>query len=196
MQKRCRSAFSEDITMKKFQTILTVTGLAMAVSMLGVMRTDAAPFPVQKTIDVPSDVVQVRDGGRWRGYRGNYGRGYRYGGYRGYRYYGGGYRYGNYWAAPAGAFIAGALLGGAIANNGYYYGGGYYGNGYYGNGYYGGGYYPGGYYAGGVYQRRVYYPPRYSYRRGYADGYRAGYNDRVYGGGLSCTPRMADAGNC
>ncbi|WP_442579349.1 hypothetical protein ACSBOB_28290 [Mesorhizobium sp. ASY16-5R] len=176
--------------MKTFRMLLTATGLAMAVSVLGVTQANAAPFPIQKTIDVQSDVVQVRDGVRWRhnGYRGyrNYGRGYRYGGYRGYRYYGGGYRYGNYWAAPAGAFIAGALLGGAIANNGYYYGGGFYGS----------GYYPGDYYAGDVYQRRVYYPPRYSYRRGYADGYRAGYDDRVYGGGLSCTPRLADAGNC
>ncbi|MFI0843254.1 hypothetical protein [Mesorhizobium sp. IMUNJ 23232] len=186
--------------MKMFPRILTATGLAMAVSVAGLLQSHAAaPFPVEKTSNVQSNVVYVRDGVRWRngGYRGyrHYGRGYRYGGYRGYGgYYGPGYRYNNYWAAPAGAFIAGALIGGAIANGGYY-GGGYYGGSYYGDGYYGG-YYPSGYYAGDAYRRRVYYAPRPSYRRGYSDGYRAGYNDRIYGGGLSCTPRLADAGRC
>jgi hypothetical protein len=173
--------------MKISPRLLTVTGLAMAVSVLGSMQSHAAaPLPVAKTVDLQSNVVMVRDGfrryGGNRGYR-HRGGGYRYGGYRGYRHYGGGYN--NYWAAPAGAFIAGALLGGAIANGGYY-----------GGGYYGGGYYPSGNYAGDAYVGRVYSAPRPYYRQGYVDGYRAGYNGRPYGGQLFCTPRQADAGSC
>jgi hypothetical protein len=76
---------------------------------------------------------------------------------------------------PAGAFVAGALVGGAIASsNRRYY-----------DGYYGGNYY-----------RRVYYPPRgTAYRQGYRDGFRDGVSSRYYDD-ITCTPRLADAGQC
>lgn len=95
---------------------------------------------------------------------------------------------------PAGAFVAGALIGGAIANSNRYYGG-YYGGGYY-NSYYGGGYYPRAYYPDYYYQRRVYYPPRgTAYRQGYRDGFRDGVRSRYYDD-ITCTQRLADAGQC
>ena len=161
--------------MKKLSTVFTAATLAAVFSVTGVAQSSAAPIFVPKTITTQSDLIQVRDGYRWR-----HGR---YNGYRGYR----NFRYNN--GIPAGAFIAGALIGGAIANSGYY-GGGYYGSSYYGNGYY-----PDRYYAR-PYQERVYYPRRNAYRQGYVDGYRAGYNDGAYGGGISCTERLQTAGKC
>jgi hypothetical protein len=90
---------------------------------------------------------------------------------------------------PAGAFVAGALIGGAIANSNRYYGGGYY-NSYYGDGYYPR-YYRPRYYApaGG------YYPRGTAYGQGYRDGFRDGVNAR-YHNDITCTPRLADAGQC
>lgn len=96
---------------------------------------------------------------------------------------------------PAGAFVAGALIGGAIANNRYggYYGG-YYRPNYY-NSYYGGNYYPRTYYRDDYYAPRAYYRPQGSaYRQGYRDGFRDGVNARY--NGITCTPRLADAGKC
>ena len=156
--------------MKKLQTVLTAAALAAAYSATSVAQSSAAPIFVPKTVTAQSDLIQVRDGYRWR-----HGR---YNGYRGYR----NFRYNN--GFPAGALIAGALIGGAIANSGYY-GGGYYGNGYYSDRYY-----------ARPYQERVYYPRRNAYRQGYVDGYRAGYNDSAYGGGISCTERLQAAGQC
>lgn len=155
--------------MEKLQTVLSAAALAAAFSVTSVVQSDAAPIFVPKTVIAQSDLIQVRDGIRWRNGR--------YNGYRGYR----NYRYNN--GIPAGAFIAGALIGGAIANSGYY-GGSYYGNSYYSDRYY-----------GSPYQERVYYPRRNAYRQGYADGYRAGYNDGAYGG-ISCTERLQSAGKC
>ena len=190
MKQYC--VLSEDITMKELQIGLPAAALAVAFSITSVMQSNAAPIFVPKTVTAHSDLIKVRDGVRWRNGR--------YNGYRGYRSYRPGYRYNNGSWYPAGAFIAGALIGGAIANNGYYgngyYGNNYYGNGYYGNNYYGNRYYGNSYYPDGYYPQRVYYPPRGSYRQGYADGYRAGYNDGAFGGGIPCNPRMEDAGKC
>ena len=96
---------------------------------------------------------------------------------------------------PAGAFVAGALVGGAIASSNRRYYGGYYGGNYY-NSFYGGSYYPRAYYPDYYYQRRVYYPPRgTAYRQGYRDGFRDGVSSRYYDD-ITCTPRLADAGQC
>jgi len=162
--------------MKPIRGCITAALLAAAVPTAGVTSAGAAPLFMPKAATAQSDIVQVRDGVRWR-------RGW-HNGYRGYPNYRPGYRYNNGWWFPAGAFVAGALIGGAIANNN-----GYYGNGYYGNGY-GGGYYP-------RYYRpaEVYYPQGSSYRAGYRDGYRDGYYARPYRG-INCTSRLQDAGKC
>jgi hypothetical protein len=158
--------------MKTLQA-LTAVWLAAVVGSTAFVSANAAPSYVPQAIQnaQKSDVIQIRDGVRWRhGYR-NYRPGYRY-------------RYNNYnngWY-PAGAFVAGALIGGAIANS-YDY------DPYYGDRYYGG-------YREPYYQRRVYQAaPGSAYRQGYRDGYRAGRSDRYYGG-YPCSPRLADSGRC
>jgi len=165
--------------MKSTRESITVALLAAAVTTAGMASATAAPLFVPKAAEANSDIVQVRDGVRWR-------RGW-HNGYRGYPNYRPGYRYSNGWRLPAGAFVAGALVGGAIAN----------GSGYYGNGYYAGGYYPGGgtYYPRYYRPAEVYYPQGSSYRAGYRDGYRDGYNARRYNG-INCTSRLQDAGKC
>jgi hypothetical protein len=172
--------FSEEFAMSKLFTGFAAAALAVAFSVPGTVQPDqanAAPAFLPKTVNAQSDVIQVRDGW-YRGYRG----------YRGYRY---GYRNYNGWWYPAGAFVAGALIGGAIANSNSYYGDGYYGRRYYDDGYYPR-YYAPRYYA----PERVYYPPRgTAYRQGYRDGYRDGVNAR-YRNDITCTPRLADAGQC
>lgn len=150
---------------------LTVAWLTAVIGATSFASAGAAPAYVPQMMRVAgqSDVIQIRDGVRWRhGYRG-YGPGYRY-------------RYGNDWY-PAGAFVAGALIGGVIANSFDY--SPYYGDRYYDR-YYGEPYYP----------RRVYrVVPDSGYRQGYRDGYRAGRSDRYYGGYV-CSPRLADSGRC
>ena len=81
----------------KISTVLTATAVAAGFSMTGLTQVQTAPLPLLKAPSAQSDVIQIRDGGRWRG--GGY-RGYRgYGGYRGYRGYGG---YRGYFADPDG----------------------------------------------------------------------------------------------
>lgn len=158
---------------------ITAALLAAALSAAGMTPAASAPLFVPKAATAKSDIVQVRDGVRWR-------RGW-HNGYRGYPNYRPGYRYNNGWWFPAGAFVAGALIGGAIAN----------GNAYYGNGYYAGGYYPGGgtYYPRYYRPAEVYYPQGSSYRAGYRDGYRDGYHAGRHNG-INCTSRLQDAGKC
>lgn len=167
-----------------------VTGLAAAMftatfatpGIFYVSQADAAPIFLPKTATAQSDVIHIRD--RWHG------------GYRGYPYYRHGYHNNNGWWYPAGAFVAGALIGGAIANSNYYYGDGYYGRRYYDDSYYTPRYYAPRYYAPRYYApSRVYYPRGAAYRQGYRDGYRDGVNARYYGG-IACTARLADAGQC
>lgn len=157
--------------MKTLQA-LTAVWLAAVVGATPLVPATAAPAYVPQTIQNAhrSDVIQIRDGVRWRH------------GYHGYgNYYRPGYRYRNGWY-PAGAFVAGALIGGAIANS-YDY------DPYYGDRYYGG-------YQQRYYPRRVYeVAPGSAYRQGYRDGYRAGRSDRYYGG-YPCSPRLADSGRC
>jgi hypothetical protein len=158
--------FSEDIAMKTLHS-----GLAAAMLAAGFV----APFQVGQANAAPIFIPKTAtaqsdviqvDHRRWR--RGWY---------------------------PAGAFVAGALVGGAIASSNRYYGGGYYGGGYYNN-YYDNGYYPR-YYRPRYYApARVYYPPRgTAYRQGYRDGFRDGVSSRYYDD-ITCTPRLADAGQC
>lgn len=156
--------------MRKLQTTLTATALAAAMASAGTVSANAAPLFLPKAaIEIgQSDVIQVRDGVRWR-------RGW-YNGYRGYPRYRAGYRHYDGWWYPAGAFVAGALIAGAIANS---------------NSYYGGDYYPR-YYA----PDPVYYPPRSAYREGYRAGYRDGYYARRYQNDITCTSRLQDAGKC
>lgn len=159
--------------MRKLQTGLATAALAAAFVAPGTFQlgqANAAPIFIPQTATAQSDVIQVRDR-RWR--RGWY---------------------------PAGAFVAGALIGGAIANSNRYYGGYYGPSYYYGPRYYGGPRYVDGY-VDGYYPRyynapRAYYPPRTSYRAGYRDGYRDGYYARGYGNDITCTPRLADSGQC
>jgi len=157
--------------MKNTRKSMSAALLAAAVAITGMTPAVAAPLFLPKAATAQSDIVQVRDGVRWR-------RGW-HNGYRGYPNYRPGYRYNNGWWFPAGAFVAGALIGGAIANS----------NAYYGNGYYGGGYYP------RYYRPAEVYYPQDSYRAGYRQGYRDGYYARPYGG-INCTSRLQDAGKC
>ncbi len=172
--------------MRKLQTGLTAVTIAAAVAVSGIAPAGAAPtFLPQAAATAsagPADVIQVRDGIRWR-------KGW-YNGYRGYPNYRRGYREYNGWWFPAGAFVAGALIGGALSTP--YYGNGYYANSYYGNSYYGGGYYQPRYYA----PAQAYYPPGSSYRQGYRDGYRDGYTSRYYRNDITCTERLEAAGKC
>jgi hypothetical protein len=164
----------EDIPMQKLQIAISAT-LVAAFSAASPVEADAAPMILSKNFAVQTDVIQIRDGVRWR--NGSFGP------YRHYRP-----RYHNNDWYPAGALIAGAIIGGALANNSYY------GNGFYGSPYYGSRYSRNRYYDD--YPRRVYQSRRSSYGQGYSDGYRAGYNDGAYGGGNSCNQRSADAGRC
>jgi hypothetical protein len=177
---------SEDFAMNMLRTGLTTAAIAMAVGSAGVISANAAPLflPKAATATGQADVIQVRDGVRWRN------------GYRGYPRYRAGYRDYDGWWYPAGAFVAGALIGGAIANSNAYYGDRYYGSNYYSR-YYEPRYYEPRYYEPRYYEpERVYYPPRSSYRAGYRDGYRDGYYSRRYGNAITCTQRLDSAGKC
>lgn len=128
---------------------------------------NAAPVFLPKAQTAQSDVVQIRDGARWRR---NFRSGDAYGwhkGHRGYRHYRRGYREHNGVWFPGGAFIAGAIIGSAIANSNNYYGG--YDD--YEDRYYG----------------RRYYPGRYHGDRYYGE---------YYANGRPCSPRLDDAGKC
>ncbi len=112
--------------------------LLATLTFVGSQQTGAAPLVVPATASATSDVVQVRDGVRWRRNHWNHrgGRHWRgndfrrhgnyawYNGHRGYRHQRRGYRYYNGYWFPGGAFVAGAIIGGALAGDGYY-GGGY-----------------------------------------------------------------------
>jgi hypothetical protein len=102
--------------------------------------------------------------------------------------------YGGYYPGYYGGYYPG-YYGGYFPG---YYGGyfpGYYG-GYYPRRYYGG-YYPRRHY-GGYYPRRYYggYYPRRHYGGYYPRRHYGGYYPRAVGGGITCTPRLADAGRC
>ena len=128
-------------------SVLSRIGAAALLATLtfsGSQQLGAAPLVMPATPSATSDVVQVRDGVRWRrnhwnggnydrwsGRTGAAGNNFRrdgnyawYNGHRGYRNHRHGYRnYNGFWF-PAGAFVAGAIIGGALADDGYY-GGGY-----------------------------------------------------------------------
>ncbi|MCX7304778.1 MAG: hypothetical protein NTV73_10645 [Hyphomicrobiales bacterium] len=166
--------------MKSAWDNLTAACLVAALAAGATSPAISTPLFVPKAATAQSDIVQVRDGVRFR-------RGW-HNGYRGYPNYRPGYRYNNGWWFPAGAFVAGALIGGALAN----------GNAYYRGGYYAGGYYPGGntYYPRYYAPAQAYYPPGSSYRDGYRAGYRDGYSARRYGGDITCTARLHESGKC
>lgn len=119
----------------RFLSGICGAALAAALTISSAPQINAAPAFVSGFAGNQTDIVQVRDGVKWRRnhYRGrnhwrgdNDWRGGNYGwhnGYRGYRHRRHGYRYYNGFWFPGGAFVAGALLGGIIANDGY--GGGY-----------------------------------------------------------------------
>ncbi len=136
--------------MRKFLSALCVTALGASVALVGAAPSFAAPMSLARSsVATPmtsqSDVVQIREGDRWKknksgkryykrqGNNSYYKRhnnnwqgsnrhyGHRHGwhnGYQGYRYKRNGYRYYNGYWFPAAAFIAGAVIGGAIANDG------------------------------------------------------------------------------
>jgi hypothetical protein len=114
---------------------ICATALAAIFTLPISLPATATPLFLPKAQTAQSDVVQIRDGPRWRQ---NFRRGDSYGWHNGYR----GYRehYGLWF--PGGAFIAGAIVGSAIANSSNYYGG-YDG---YEDRYYGRRYYPGRHY--------------------------------------------------
>lgn len=153
--------------MMQLHKVTIPAALAAVFSVTSVQFSSAAPAFFTMPTVTQSDVVQVRDGRRWR-----------------HRHYRGGLRYRNDLWIGGGAAIAGAIIGGAIANQ-RWYGGDYYDDPYYGDGYHRQGYY----------RERVYVVPRSSYRRGFNDGYRAGYRDGA-GGGYSCVPRLRESGQC
>lgn len=157
--------------MMKLQTAMIAAALAAISSAAGMQPAGAGPVSFSKSVAGGTDVIQIRDGGRWRNGHGH-------------RYYRPGFRHGSGFWLNGGPFIAGAIIGSAIANQGWY-DDGYYGDPYYGDGYYRREYYP----------ERVYVAPRSSYRQGFNDGYRAGYRDGSQGG-VSCNWRLQDAGQC
>jgi len=157
----------EDITMVKLQAAMLSAALAAALAVTSVQPSSAGPFSPSKPAIVQSDVVEVRDGRRWR-----------------HRHFRPGFRRGNDLWLQGGVAIAGAIIGGAIVSQGWY-----------GDGYYDGPYYGDGYYRREYARERVYVAPRSSYRRGFNDGYRAGYRDGALGSG-SCSLRLRDSGQC
>ena len=137
--------------MKMTLSGICATAFAATVAVASIGPADAAPLFLPRAVSAqPSDIIQVRDGVRWRGttYHGNgvryarkwNGNGYRRGG--NYAWHNGGYGHYNHYyghnnglSVSGGALIVGALIGSAIANSSYY-GGSYYGGNYYGGNYY------------------------------------------------------------
>ncbi|BCH28262.1 hypothetical protein MesoLjLc_01920 [Mesorhizobium sp. L-8-10] len=130
---------SEDSIMKNLVSWLNAAGVAAIFAVASVVPATGAPnlLPRPQTAHPtahPLEVIQVRDGMRWRGngYRGG---GWRHGGnWRGRNWHGSGFRGGGYygwyngyggyydddaWVA-GGALLLGALIGSAIANSSYY----------------------------------------------------------------------------
>ncbi len=137
--------------MKKIVSAICATALGATVAVTGMVPAFAAPaFMPNVEKSASTDVVQVRDGFKWKKRNGNWtgnsnkysgtkawspgnkvifrnGKNWKggpqygwYNGYRGYPYKRHGYRYHNGFWFPAGAFIAGAVIGSAIANNNNY----------------------------------------------------------------------------